>query len=106
MSLLLSETGASATRRGERQKNKKRNTFGGLMLVNQDCISVRCGGATKSRGALFLLAINLLGLSCVVLSQPIPSFSARKISQFETEEFKVKAYSFLQEEKNNQLLCN
>jgi hypothetical protein len=79
----------------------KKLTKGSLMCVNSACVSVKYGISTKSRDALSSLAIGFSGLTSCILGMPIPHFSQTKISQYETEDFKIKASVFLQEERNS-----
>ncbi|KAI9244646.1 hypothetical protein EDC94DRAFT_437722 [Helicostylum pulchrum] len=62
----------------------RRYTKGSLICINPGYVSVKHGRATKSRDVLSSLAIDLSGLSSIVLGAPIPCFSPTKISVNQT----------------------
>ncbi|KAI8082580.1 uncharacterized protein B0P05DRAFT_58077 [Gilbertella persicaria] len=77
------------------EKAIKRSTKVSLMCVNLECVSVKHGRSTKSRDALSSLTIRLSVLTLCLLGIPILHFSQSKISQYETEEFKIQAFALL-----------
>ena len=79
------------------KKNKQvsQEIKGALMCVNPKCVAVKSGRSTKSRDALFSLAIGLSGLTQCLIGSPLPPFAQSQISQFNTDIFNKLSWSFV-----------
>ncbi|ORE20077.1 hypothetical protein BCV71DRAFT_262345 [Rhizopus microsporus] len=79
------------------KKNKQvsQEIKGALMCVNPKCVAVKSGRSTKSRDALFSLAIGLSGLTQCLIGSPLLPFAQPQISQFNTDTVNKPSWSFV-----------
>ena len=79
------------------KKNKQvsQEIKGALMCVNPKCVAVKSGRSTKSRDALFSLAIGLSGLTQCLIGSPLLPFAQPQISQFNTDTVNKLSWSFV-----------
>ena len=78
------------------KKNKQvsQEIKGALMCVNPKCVTMKSGRSTKSRNALFSLAISLSGLTQCLIGSPLLPFAQPQISQFNTDTVNKLSWSF------------